>query len=220
MSQKYNIDLYLKFRQSIKCGDALEWRSETTLGKSIRFITGYEVNHTSQVITFDQFYNGIPLRIYTLEALSHGIELNLLSRRLENFKGKIYWLPLKDEFKNYRKEILIENFKNLNKSQLEKKAKLSYNTNNVYEEMSRLGLERIGIPYDFSSIKKIFFKVLFFGSHSIQSSLDKLYCSEYVFYNGKDTGLPIIDKFKKAVPVPGEMIFTGWYKDKILIHNT
>jgi len=50
--------------------------------------------------------------------------------------------------------------------------------------------------------------------------LDKLYCSEYVFYNGKDTGLPIIDKFKKAVPVPGEMIFTGWYKDKILIHNT
>jgi len=187
---KYNIEPYLEKRHLIKCGGALEWRSETALGKSIRLFTGYDVNHVSQVVTFKDFYKNKPLRIYTLEALSHGIELNLLSRRLEEFKGKVYWLPLKDEYINYDSEI------------------------------SRLGLERIGIPYDFKSIKKILFKILFFGSHSIRSSLDKLFCSEYLFFNGKDAGLPIIDKFKKTIPVPGEMMLTEWYKYRALIHNT
>jgi hypothetical protein len=187
---KYNIGPYLERRYLIKCGGALEWQSETALGKSIRLVTGYNVNHVSQVITFKDFYEDKPIRIYTLEALSHGIELNLLSRRLEEFKGKVYWLPLKDKYFSYNNEI------------------------------SRLGLERIGLPYDFNSIKKILFKVIFFGSHNIRSNLDKLFCSEYVFYNGKDAGLPVIDKFKKTVPVPGEMMLTEWYKVKVLIHNT
>ena len=190
MKDKYDIRLYLDHRPFIKNGDVLEWRSETILGKSIRAVTGYNVNHASQIVTFDDFYHNKPLRIYTLEALSHGIELNLVSRRLEDFKGKIYWLPLKEHYNDKRFEI------------------------------SRHGLERIGIPYDYTSIKQIFFKFLFFGSHSIKSSIDKLYCSEYTFYNGKDSGLPIVDKFKKIVPVPGEMYQTNWYRDKILIHDT
>ncbi len=190
MKDNYNINLYLKYRDYIKCGDALEWKSETMLGKTIRLVTGYDVNHTSQVIIFNEFYEDDPIRIYTLEALSHGIELNFLSRRISEFKGKIWWLPLKDEYEFYRNEI------------------------------TRHGLERVGIPYDYESIKKILLKYIFFGSHDIKSSLDKLFCSEYVFYNGKDSGLPVVDKFKKVLPVPGEMIFTGWYKDKILIHDT
>ena len=202
MKSKYDISLYSKHRPLIKCGDALEWRSETLLGKSIRLITGYDVNHVSQVITFDQFYKDKPLRIYTLEALSHGIELNLLSDRLEKFKGKVYWLPLKKDYDDVREQIH------------------DIYTYSITEEISRFGLERIGTPYDFNSIKKILFKVLFFGSHSIRSSIDKLYCSEYVFDNGKDAGLPVPLTFQNKIPVPGEMIFTGWYRDKILIHNT
>lgn len=186
----YNIDLYKEIRPLVKNGDALEWRSETLLGKAIRLVTGYDVNHVSQIITFKEFYQDKPLRIYTLEALSHGIELNLISRRFKEFKGKVYWLPLKDEYNDKRLEI------------------------------SRRGLERIGIPYDYSAIKKIFFKVLFFGNHAIKSSIDKLYCSEYVFDNAKDAGLPFNDEFKDRVPVPGEMFLTGFYKSRTLIHNT
>ena len=191
MKDNYNKEVYLQYRPIIKNGDVLEWKSETLLGKAIRTVTRNDVNHASQVITFDNFYEGEVLRLYTLEALSHGIELNLISRRLEKFKGEIYWLQLKDEFQEKR------------------------------PELARRGLERIGIPYDYNSLKKIFIKYFWFGTGNIRSSLDRLYCSEYTFRNGKDSGFPIVDKFKLGkIPVPGEMFDTGWYKTRIKIHDS
>jgi len=95
------MSLYLEYRAEISTGDALQWRSSTLLGWAIRLFAkpkkenrgraGYDVNHTSLAITFSEYDQ---YRRYTTEALEHGIDLNLLSRRLREYKGEVYWLPL------------------------------------------------------------------------------------------------------------------------------
>jgi hypothetical protein len=39
-------------------------------------------------------YEGHDARRFTTEALEHGIILNLLSKRLEEYDGEVYWYPL------------------------------------------------------------------------------------------------------------------------------
>ena len=40
-----------------------------------------------------------------MEALSQGIELNLISDRLKEYKGTVYWYQLKDEYNQFRDDI-------------------------------------------------------------------------------------------------------------------
>ena len=99
-----DLTAYLAIRPEINTGDLLEWGSSTIIGKAIRFVTRKDVNHDSLALRFDRF-DGLLNRRFCLEALEHGIELNLLSRRLENFKGQVYWYKLKPEYNNKRSAI-------------------------------------------------------------------------------------------------------------------
>ena len=95
------LNLYKINRIKIGTGDALQWKSNTPLGWAIRLFSKpkkenrnspeYNVNHTSLAIVFHEYDQN---RRYTTEALEHGIDLNLLSRRLREYKGEVYWLPL------------------------------------------------------------------------------------------------------------------------------
>jgi hypothetical protein len=92
--KKYNL-----CRDRIKTGDCIEFRTNSIVGWLIRKVTGKEETHTAKVIRFDLID---PDRIYLLEALDHGIELNLLSERLKKQNGNAWWVPLMPEFDNKR----------------------------------------------------------------------------------------------------------------------
>lgn len=77
----------------MKTGDCLLWRSRSALGWLIRKFSKAPVNHAGLVIRFAS-YAGIRDRRWTLEALSSGVELSLLSKALKDYKGQVVWLPL------------------------------------------------------------------------------------------------------------------------------
>jgi hypothetical protein len=84
---------YFDIRTEMQMGDCLLWRSSTVLGWLIRKFSRADVNHAGLVCRFGE-YEGLIGRRWTLEALENGIVLKLLSERLEQFKGKVWWLPL------------------------------------------------------------------------------------------------------------------------------
>lgn len=96
---------YVKIRDLIKTGDMLEWSSPSILGKTIRLFTGRDVNHTSLAISFDDYFKDGVNHKFVLEAEAGGIELNLISKLLTDYKGKCYWYQLKPELDSYRQSI-------------------------------------------------------------------------------------------------------------------
>ncbi len=89
-----SMDQYYKYRPRIETGDIIEMASNTLIGGAIRLVTGKPVNHTAVAIRLGQYYSN---RVFLLEALEMGITLNFLSRRIAEFSGDVYWLPLKKE---------------------------------------------------------------------------------------------------------------------------
>lgn len=79
------------------------------------------------------------------------------------------------------------------------------------EKRSMIGtiaLDRVGIAYDYSSLTRQLFS-------KVSADVKKLFCSEYVFLNGRDAGLPT--NMIKA-PRPGkEMQALGWWDGGIRI---
>lgn len=91
-------------RDQMKTGDLLLWRSNSVLGSLIRYFSKGIVNHASILIRLESF-EGITKRVFTSEALEHGIVLNILSKRMEEFDGDVWWYPLKPEWEIERKRI-------------------------------------------------------------------------------------------------------------------
>jgi hypothetical protein len=92
---------YTVHREHMQSGDLIEWQSRSALGWIIRKFTGKGVNHTSLLIRPDNF-SGYRDRRFMLEALGNGVTPNLLSVRLSDYKGRVYWLPLKPEYNDLR----------------------------------------------------------------------------------------------------------------------
>jgi hypothetical protein len=115
------IDKYNEVKGEMKTGDLLQWKSNSIIGAAIRWKTNSFVNHSSLVLKLED-YEGIEKRRFTTEALEHGIILNYLSRRLEQFDGEVWWYPLKEDDHKYR------------------------------DRIGEIALSLIGVPYDYKSI--------------------------------------------------------------------
>lgn len=100
-----DLTLYFKYRSKIKSGDLLEWRAKTALGWIIRWFTKKKVNHTSMCLALDQYMHFDQPRKFVVEALLSGVQLNLISRSLEEYDGEVYWLPLFHGFDSLRDDI-------------------------------------------------------------------------------------------------------------------
>jgi len=121
--KKNKLKMYLQVRHAMKTGDCILWKSNSVVGWLIRKFSKGNVNHASLVIKLEQ-YEDLKDRRFLLEALGSGIVLKLLSRRLENFKGQVWWLPLKDEYNDNR------------------------------DDIGTWALEQVGIGYDYVSVFK------------------------------------------------------------------
>jgi len=98
------LKMYRAFSGKMQSADMLEWRSETALGYAIRFFTRADVNHTGLVLRLNEF-GGLLDRRFTIEALEHGLEFNLISKRCLGHKGKLYWYPLKPRYEPVRDKV-------------------------------------------------------------------------------------------------------------------
>jgi len=116
-------DVYSSIREQMKTGDLLQWKSNSIIGSLIRWKTKSTVNHSSLVLRIPE-YQGKEKRVWTTEALEHGTVLNLLSRRIDEFDGELWWFPLKDEW------------------------------HPKCEMIGEYALKMIGLPYDYKSIVK------------------------------------------------------------------
>ena len=112
---------YNLIKSEMRTGDLLQWRSHSVIGASIRCRTGSMVNHSSLVMRLSE-YEGLERRRYTTEAQEHGTVLNLLSRRLEQFDGEVWWYPLTESWNSKRTSI------------------------------GETALSLIGVPYDYGSL--------------------------------------------------------------------
>ena len=118
---------YSQQREEINSGDVILWKGTGLISRLIRLFGGY--SHASLVIRLEEF-EGLIDRRFILEALASGIGLRLLSRRIEDYFGEAWWLPLKDEYSAAREKIVT------------------------------WALNQVGTPYDFGSFfKNIFGKV-------------------------------------------------------------
>ena len=106
-----NLDKYLSVRDMIDTGDGLLWKGNSVLGRAIR-IWSPSYNHAS--IVFNEFKQEVNdegmitptwTRKHILEALDNGIVLRQISKRLEEYDGEAYWLPVKDQYKTWREGV-------------------------------------------------------------------------------------------------------------------
>lgn len=117
------MDLYQKYRPVMQSGDCLLWASKGIIGALIRFFSRAKVNHASLVLRMNE-WEGLKDRVFLLEALEGGIELRLLSDRLREYHGEVYWIPLRSEYDHLRGGIIT------------------------------WALGKVGTPYDFHSLFK------------------------------------------------------------------
>ena len=118
---------YKQIRNQIKTGDMLEWRGRSVVGGLIRFFSKQQVNHTSLCVDLKEYANYQEPHKFILEAEPNGIELNLISRQLEDYSGSVWWSPLKPGFDSKR------------------------------DLIAQWALEKVGIKYDYKSLFKNIF---------------------------------------------------------------
>ena len=150
---KNDLEVYLFYRDQFRTGDMIAWKSNSTIGKLIRWRTvprsvpedsHLNVNHTSGIIRLKE-YEGEARRVFVTESLEAGTVLNLLSRRLEKFDGHVWWYPLKDGWNSKRRKI------------------------------GETALEYIGIKYDYKSIMEMI-------TGSVSVDVKKFFCTEYYYH--------------------------------------
>jgi hypothetical protein len=95
-----DLELYQAVHKRIETGDCILWKSNTIIGKLIRMWSP-RFNHVSLALHLTQ-HECLEDRRWMLEALEHGITLTLLSRRLMDFKGEAWLLPVRKEFAHHR----------------------------------------------------------------------------------------------------------------------
>jgi len=94
---------YDDLRHEMKTGDCFLWAGKSCLGWLIRKFSRAKVNHASLCLRLD--IKGLKDRIYLLEAMANGIDFNLMSRRLREYNGCVYWLQLANKYDPIRNGI-------------------------------------------------------------------------------------------------------------------
>jgi len=79
--------LYTDLRPSIKTGDCILWEGHGAISRLIRVFSQF--SHASLVVRLDK-YSAFVNRVFLVEALANGLQLRLMSYKLEYNKGRAY----------------------------------------------------------------------------------------------------------------------------------
>jgi hypothetical protein len=94
---------YYACRPLMKTGDLLTYRTSGFISNLIHYWSAD--NHAGLVLDLDE-YQCEKDRRWTLEAISGGVHVNILSHILEKVHGQVFWHPLKEEFNAKRYDIM------------------------------------------------------------------------------------------------------------------
>jgi hypothetical protein len=106
---------YNEIKELMKTGDMLEWRSNSVLGKLIRWRAGWftkvdkdkEYSHTSAILRMREWEDQ-ERRRYHIEAGPKGFQPAILSREIENYDGNLWLYQLKKEYNPLRGDLGLE----------------------------------------------------------------------------------------------------------------
>lgn len=88
-----DLTLYYKYQKDIRTGDGIGYRGDYIVSNLVREFTDDSINHIEIAIRLQ--FPGLELRRFNIGALNRGIELRKLSSTLQNYKGQVFWYPLK-----------------------------------------------------------------------------------------------------------------------------
>ena len=112
---------YQSYSNQMGTGDLLLFRGTSPVSWAIRAITGGDVNHAAMILRIDEYLEG---RVMQMGAVARGFYPTPLSDALVHYTGKVWWLPLKQDYNPLRRE------------------------------MGRQALLKSGVKYDFKSLFK------------------------------------------------------------------
>lgn len=98
-----NLDIYNQYREKMKTGDGLGFRSSGPVATLIR-LWSKDLNHFALVQEFPT-YCGPEQRRWTSEAIAGGVAPRFLSKVLGEYEGDVWWYPLRPEWAEYRQTI-------------------------------------------------------------------------------------------------------------------
>jgi hypothetical protein len=103
-----NLINYNLLKDQMKTGDGLGFQNVGIIPSIIKWKTKDDgpipLSHWGGIIRFPA-YEGAENRRYTVEADIDGFNTRLFSDYIKDYKGHIYWYPLKDEWEPYRNQI-------------------------------------------------------------------------------------------------------------------
>lgn len=184
---------YEDIRDQIQTGDMIEFGSSSIIGYSIRLFTRKDVNHTSIAVSFDNWKSYHGNRKFLLQADPEGIDLDVLSRELKNYKGKVYWYRLKEQY------------------------------NHLRNDMGSWAIEQVGVKYDYGSLFKNMFgavsataKKFFCSEYNFFALVVGKVLPQYKINKKRE----IIDNKGKKVkaPRPGEFGKFKVYEERVRIY--
>jgi hypothetical protein len=98
-----NLALYDEYRPFMDTGDLLSYEGEGVVPSLIR-LWSRGISHSGMVLDLAEF-RGEKYRKWTLEASSAGARMVYLSRALADYKGRVWWHPLRQEFEAARNAV-------------------------------------------------------------------------------------------------------------------
>jgi hypothetical protein len=99
------VDNYRIYRSVMDTMDGLQFYGDYANSAVIRKVSGQDVNHTAAVLRMPRYDRE---RVYTTEALQYGLFPYPLSNRLADYKGKIWWHQLKEEYKGEPQRLAMQ----------------------------------------------------------------------------------------------------------------
>jgi hypothetical protein len=86
---------YAEVRDTIRTGDCIQWKSKGLIPRIIRLWSEY--SHSSLVVRFDKYEDMVD-RVFLIEALSGGLTMTLLSKRIQETKGTVFLFQVNNHY--------------------------------------------------------------------------------------------------------------------------
>jgi len=101
-----DLSVYNCVKDEMRTGDLLAWKSSGPIGKAICWVTKEPFSHVGLIVRMSE-YEGQERRRFTSEAVAQGVYPCVLRRKLEKYRGEVWWYPLKDEYNPMRTDLGI-----------------------------------------------------------------------------------------------------------------
>lgn len=99
--------LYSEAKDYMQTGDMLFWHGHNLLGKAIQVFSKGEFNHASMIIRLGDCEGLNTDRRFHTEAIGKGVLPNLISRKIVEYDGEVWWCQLKPEWESVRPAIAL-----------------------------------------------------------------------------------------------------------------